>query len=142
MSGPRFDPSQDPAADLLTSPTDLMERLYQRALALYPRRFREAYAPAMRQTFHDALRDKSLPRSTLLTLALRDLVTSLFKEHCAMLRDSLTRPALIFNALVLAGIATGIALALYAIPQHVLRSSLNDPQIQMASDHASILERF
>jgi hypothetical protein len=119
-----------------------MERLYQRALVLYPGPFRDAYASAMRQTFHDALRDKFLPRSTLVTLAVRDLLTSLFKEHCAMLRDSLTRPALIFNALVLAGIATGIALALYAIPQHVLRSSLNDPQIQMAGDLAAILERF
>lgn len=59
-----------------------------------------------------------------------------------MLRDSLTRPALVFNALVLAGIATGVALALYAIPQHVLRSGLNDPQIQMAGDLAAILDRY
>ena len=58
-----------------------------------------------------------------------------------MLRDSLTRPALIFNALVLAGIATGVALALYAIPQHVLRSGVNDPQIQLAGDVASRLEQ-
>ena len=58
-----------------------------------------------------------------------------------MLRDSLARPAIVFNALVLAGIATGVALALYAIPQHVLRSGLNDPQIQMASDLAVRLEQ-
>ena len=59
-----------------------------------------------------------------------------------MLRDSLTRPALVFNALVLAGIATGVALALYAIPQHVLRSGLNDPQIQMADDLAATLDHY
>ena len=59
-----------------------------------------------------------------------------------MARDSFTRPALVFNALVLAGIATGVALALYAIPQHVLRSGLNDPQIQMAGDLAATLDRF
>lgn len=142
MNDPRFDPSAGPTAAPPDSQTDLMERLYQRALVLYPEPFREAYAPAMRQTFRDALHDRFLSRSTLLMLAVRDLVTSLCKEHCAMLRDSLTRPALIFNALVLAGIATGIALALYAIPQHILRSSLNDPQIQMAGDLAAILERF
>jgi hypothetical protein len=95
----------------------------------------------MHQAFRDAFRDKSFPRRKLIPLVLRDLITSLFKEHIAMPRDSLTRPALVFNALVLAGIATGIALALYAIPQHLLRSGLNDPQIQLAGDTAARLER-
>jgi hypothetical protein len=94
----------------------------------------------MQQAFRDARGDKALPRSALIPLVLRDLITSLFKEHIAMLRDSLTRPAIVFNALVLAGIATGVALALYAIPQHVLRSGLNDPQIQLAGDTAARLE--
>ena len=129
----------------LTGPcqaASFFERLYDRALRLYPQAFREVYAPAMRQAFRDALRDESLPRRTLIPLILCDLATSLVKEHIAMLRDSILRPALVFNALVLAGIATGIALAFYAIPQHVLRSGLNDPQIQMATDLATTLERF
>ena len=58
-----------------------------------------------------------------------------------MVRDSFTRPALLFNALVLAGIATGVGLALYAIPQQVLRNGLNDPQIQMAGDLEARLEQ-
>jgi hypothetical protein len=120
----------------------LIQDLYSRALRLYPRPFRQTYAPAMQQAFRDALRDQSLPRRAVLPLILRDLFTSLLKEHFAMLRDSLARPALIFNALVLAGIATGVALALYAIPQHVLRSGLNDPQIQMATDVAAKLESY
>jgi len=119
-----------------------MERFYGLALRLYPAVFREAYAPAMLQAFRDALRDEQLPRGSLFRLVVRDLVTSLLKEHMGMLRDSLTRPALVFNALVLAGIATGVALALYAIPQHVLRSGLNDPQIQMAGDLATTLDRL
>lgn len=119
----------------------LMQALYSRALCLYPAPFRQIYAPAMRQAFRDALRDPSLRRRAMLPLIFRDLITSLMKEHFAMLRDSLARPALIFNALVLAGIATGVALALYAIPQHVLRSGLNDPQIQMATDLAATLDR-
>ena len=119
-----------------------IERLYRRALRLYPASFRATYATAMHQAFYDALRDKGLRRRDLLFLIPCDLFTSLVKEHIAMLRDSITRPVLVFNALVLAGIATGVALALYAIPQHVLRSGLNDPQIQMASDLAAKLERY
>ena len=50
-----------------------------------------------------------------------------------MMSESLARPALVFNALVLAGISTVLALALYAIPQQVLRQGLNDPQIAIAT---------
>ena len=58
-----------------------------------------------------------------------------------MLRASLARPALLFNAAVLAGISTVLALALYAIPQQVLRLGANDPQVQMAGDLAARLEQ-
>ena len=121
---------------------NFVERTYAAAIRLYPSTFREVYAAAMRQAFHDALRDATLPRRTLLRFMIRDLISSLTEEHMAMLRESIARPVLIFNALVLAGIATGVALALYAIPQHVLRSGLNDPQIQMAGDLASLLDRY
>jgi hypothetical protein len=95
----------------------------------------------MHQAFRDAVGDKTLPRRQLVRLILLDLITSLLKERLSMLRDSLSRPAIVFNALVLAGIATGVALALYAIPQHVLRSGLNDPQIQLAGDTAARIEQ-
>jgi hypothetical protein len=119
-----------------------LESMYSRALRLYPARFRYAHAESMRQTFRDALRDASLPRRQLIPLVLRDFLTSIVKEHLSMLRDTFARPALIFNALILAALATGLALALYAIPQQVLRQGANDPQIQMATDLATILERF
>ncbi len=57
-----------------------------------------------------------------------------------MFRELYARPALIFNAIILAGIASGIALALYAIPQQVLRNGANDPQIQLATDAVARLE--
>jgi hypothetical protein len=95
----------------------------------------------MRQTLRDALRDRSLSRRTLIPLVLRDLVTSLAKEHLAMLRDTFLRPALLFNAMVLAAISTVLALALYTIPQQVLRQGANDPQIQLAGDLAARLEQ-
>jgi hypothetical protein len=118
-----------------------LERIYAQTLRLYPTRFRAAHGAAMRQTFRDALRDSSLSRRVLIPLVLRDLVTSLAKEHLAMLRDTFLRPALLFNAVVLAAISTVLALALYTIPQQVLRQGANDPQIQLAGDLAARLEQ-
>jgi hypothetical protein len=117
------------------------ERLYALALRLYPERFREAHGPAMRQTFRDALNDSKLPRRVLIPMVLWDLAASLAKEHVAMLRDTFARPALLYNALVLTGLSTGLALALYAIPQQVLRQGANDPQIAMATDLVAVFER-
>jgi hypothetical protein len=117
-----------------------LEGLYALALHLYPVRFQEAYAPAMRQSFRDALEDCGLARRTLIPLVVRDLITSLFKEHFAMLYDTFARPALVYNALVLIALSTGLALALNTIPQQVLRQGANDPQIAMAGDLAARLE--
>ena len=58
-----------------------------------------------------------------------------------MLRETFARPALLYNALVLTGLSTGLALALYAIPQQVLRQGANDPQIAMAGDLVVRLEQ-
>jgi hypothetical protein len=95
----------------------------------------------MLQAFRDARADHTLDRNALLRLTLRDLLISLIKEHFAMQRDTFTRPALVFNALVLSGIATVLALALYGIPQSVLRSGANDPQVQLAGDLAAHLQQ-
>lgn len=118
-----------------------LEGAYAQALRLYPPAFRREYAAPMRQAFRDALCDTSLPRAVLLRAVVKDLVLSIVKEHLAMLRDVYGRPALLYNAAILAGIATGIAFALYAIPQHLLRSGANDPQIEMATNLAARLER-
>jgi hypothetical protein len=117
-----------------------MENLYARALRLYPARFAEAYAPAMQQSFRDALQDRTLARGELIPLVFRDLVTSLLEEYFAMLYETFGRPALVYNALVLIGLSTGLALALYTIPQQVLRQGANDPQIAIAGDLAARLE--
>jgi hypothetical protein len=118
-----------------------VEKLYNLALRLYPERFRLAHRPAMLQAFRDAWRDASLPRRQLCSLIVSDLAKSLVKEHVAMIRDAFGRPALLFNAVVLAGISTVLALFLYAIPQQVLRLGANDPQIAMAGDAAARLEQ-
>lgn len=120
---------------------DRAEKIYALVLKLYPRQFREAYAIPMRRAFRDAWSDGALSRCHLLNLVAKDLITSLIKEYLKMFRETYARPALIFNAVILAGISTGIALALYAIPQQVLRNGANDPQIQMATDLAARLDR-
>lgn len=122
----------------LTSSANL-QQMYAAALRLYPAEFYRSYGAQMQQAFADALGDESLLRSALLFTTLTDLVTSICKEHLRMLREAFVRPALLFNALVLSGIATILALALYAIPQQVLRNGANDPQIQMATDLAAFL---
>jgi hypothetical protein len=123
------------------SGVDRLESLYAFALRLYPAAFREKYTATMRQTFRDALGDSSLYRCDLILMVLRDLLTSILKEQLLMLREVFIRPALIFNALVLAGLATVLALALYAIPLQVLRRGADDPQITLAGDMAAKLEQ-
>jgi len=120
---------------------DRMEFLYALAIRLYPEAFRMRFAASMRRAFRDALEDSSLSRRSLIPLVVRDLATSLAKEHFSMLRDIFARPALVFNALILTALASGLALALYAIPQQVLRQGANDPQIAIADDLAAKLEQ-
>ena len=121
---------------------DRIERLYAFALRLYPKRFRDAYGSTMLQAFSDARADGSLSGRALARLILIDLVTSAAKEHLAMLREVFGRPALLFNAIVLAGISTILGLALYEIPLQVLRLGANDPQIEMASNLAVYLNQY
>ena len=118
-----------------------LESAYSLVLRLYPESFRYAYTESMRQTFRDALRDASLPQRKLIPLILRDCLTSIIKEHLIMLRDTFARPVLVFNALVLTGLATVLALALYAIPQQVLRRGADDPQVEMADNLVFQLEQ-
>jgi len=121
---------------------DRIERLYALALWLYPARFRSAFGPAMGQAFRDARTDATISRAEFARVILSDLAVSLAKEHLAMLREAFGRPALLFNAVVLAGISTILSLALYAIPQQVLRQGLNDPQIEIATNLATVLDRY
>ena len=122
--------------------SDRVERIYSIALRLYPKRFRNSYGSAMLQAFRDARADRSLSHGVVARTILKDLIVSLVKEHLAMLREAFGRPALLFNAFVLTGISTILALALYAIPQQVLRQGANDPQIAMATDLAVYLNQY
>ena len=116
--------------------TTLIAHCYNAAIWLYPIQFREGYGPVMQQTLQDALADPEFPRSALVPTLVVDLAQSLIKENIAMMADTFARPALLFNALVLAALSTILALAMYAIPQQVLRQGAYDPQVELAGNAA------
>jgi len=106
-----------------------IERAYAASLWLYPASFRESYADAMLQSLRDALADSNLSRLALLRTLLKDLIQSLIKENLAMLRETISRPTLFYNALVLIALCTAICLGFVVIEQQALRQSANDPQL-------------
>jgi len=118
-----------------------IEGAYRAAIRLYPATFRESYADAMLQSLRDALADSSLPRPALLLTLLKDLTQSLIKENLSMLRETISRPTLLYNALVLIALCTAMSLGFVIIEQQSLRQSANDPQIGMATDLASHLAK-
>jgi hypothetical protein len=63
----------------------LGERVYGLVVDLYPRRFREQFGWSMKQTFRDLLDDPVMPTSRIWLSVLRDLGSSLFREHLANL---------------------------------------------------------
>lgn len=93
------------------------------------------------QSLRDALADSDLPTPALLRTLLKDLVQSLIKENLTMLRDTFSRPALLYNALVLIALFTALSLGFVIMEQNALRMSANDPQMGLASDLASRLQR-
>jgi len=118
----------------------LIQRVYDWALRFYPHQFRSNYQAQMLQCLRDAMADPQLSQRTLLSILIFDLSRSLVKENLAMLRDAFARPALIYNALVLAALSTVLALGFYAVPQTLLRQSLNDPQIELTGNLASEIQ--
>jgi hypothetical protein len=118
-----------------------IERAYEFALYLYPVSFRKCYADAMIQSLRDALADSSLPRTAFLRTLVKDLIQSLIKENLSMLRETVSRPVLLYNALILIALFSALSLGLVITEQQSLRLSAEDPQLGMASDLASRLAR-
>jgi hypothetical protein len=116
-----------------------VEDFYRLALYLYPVRFRERNQEAMMQSLRDALFDCDLPRPALLQTLVKDLLESIIKENFAMLRETISRPILLYNALVLLALFTVLSLGFVVIEQQALRQSANDPQLGMAADLAGRL---
>jgi hypothetical protein len=116
-----------------------IEYSYRLALYLYPVCFRERNQAAMMQSLRDALADGDLPRPALLQTLLKDIIESLLKENFVMLRETISRPILLYNALVLLALFTVLSLGFVVIEQQAMRQSANDPQLGMAADLADRL---
>ena len=116
-------------------------RLYAVALSLYPVSFRKRYGESMQQTLRDAIADHELTSHDFIKMLAKDLPKSLLKENLAMFRETLSRPALIYNALVLIALCTALSLGFLIIEQQSLRQSANDPQLGMATDLVARLNR-
>jgi hypothetical protein len=114
---------------------------YQLAICLYPQQFRKSYETAMMQSIRDALADPKLPRPAFLRTLLKDLIQSLIKENLSMLRETVSRPVLLYNALILMALFSALTLGFVIIEQNSLRQSANDPQLGMAADLVSRLAR-
>jgi len=125
---------------LFRSP-DFLLLVYKLAICFYPVRFREAYCAAMMRSLRDAIDDCELPNSILVRTLLKDLLVSIPKENLAMLRDTLSRPLLLYNALILAALSTLLSFGLAVIPQQVLRLGANDPQVEITGNLKVLLEQ-
>ena len=58
-----------------------------------------------------------------------------------MLRDTLSRPLLLYNALILAALSTVLSFGLAVIPQQVLRLGANDPQVEITGNFKASLQQ-
>jgi hypothetical protein len=113
-----------------------IEWSYGRVIRLYPVAFYECHGEAMKQSLRDAVADSELRRDNLLRILLKDLIQSLIKENFAMSIETFSRPALLYNALVLGALCTALSLGFLVIEQQSLRQTANDPQLGMATDLA------
>jgi hypothetical protein len=94
----------------------------------------------MLQSLRDALADPGLPKAILVPTLLSDLTESLVKENLAVLQETFSRPAMIYNALLLAALSTVFCFGFSLLPQQVLRQQANDPQLELAGNLAVRLE--
>src|SRR5450631_938999 len=119
------------------------ERIYARALVLYPSHFRRAYSEPLRQSLHDAITDvHDHPHRTLLPLCwfiVVDLVTSAIKERVSVMPGTLARRPILFHALTVALIISLLGGFAMIFSQQLLRRGADQPQTQMANDAASLL---
>jgi hypothetical protein len=120
-----------------------IERVYARALLLYPSQFSRAYSEPMRQSLHDAITDlRNDPHRALLPFCcfiVVDLVTSAIKERLSVMPATLGRRPILFHALTVAFVITLLGGFAMIFSQQLLRRGADQPQTQMVNDAAALL---
>lgn len=117
------------------TPRNLILRAYLRALSLYPPDFQEHNAAEMMRCAREMMAESRSPMRSASTLAI-DLFQSLITEHFTMTANLKTIPQLAIVFIL----TTFIAATAFFIAQQVLRTSADDPQIQLAEDGARQLD--
>jgi hypothetical protein len=111
--------------------------VYERALVLYPPRFRRQYRDQMLQTLRDAHDDRKSASVRFWLHAYFDLVRSAFTEHRMTLRTELLQQPVLVHALSLGLILTVLGGVAAVTMQQMLRRGADQPQIDMVNYYAS-----
>jgi hypothetical protein len=122
---------------LMMNRDSLPVRLYSLALLIYPRRLRQEHCGQMLQTLRDARADHRAGSLRFWSRVYFDLLESSLLERTYMLRESVFRRPVMFHALVLAVIFSGLGLSAAMVMQQMLRRGADQPQIDMAKWYAA-----
>ena len=111
--------------------------VYERALVLYPPRFRSQYRDQMLQALRDAHDDRKTNTVRFWLSAYFDLVRSACAEHMMTLRTKVFKQPVLVHALSLGLILTLLGGIAAVTMQQMLRRGADQPQIDMVNDYAS-----
>lgn len=124
----------------------LGERVYGLLVDLYPKPFQEQFGWSMKQTFRDLLDDPDMPTPRIWLSVLRDLSSSLFREHLANLTGGrfMTRfplPAGALRVAMLVVLIGATPLATGAVGYYLGRSQVQpvaEPTSYPGADQATV----
>jgi hypothetical protein len=112
----------------------MTERFYRAAIRMYPPAFRARNDEELLLAFRDLRADMTDRRLKFWIRIAKDLTISITQENIHMLNGRGIERVLVLQSALMAVIVTLVALMSYVVGQQVLRSTANDPQIQMAHD--------
>jgi hypothetical protein len=112
----------------------MTERFYRAAIRMYPPEFHDRNDQELLLAFRDLRADMTdRPLRFWIRIA-QDLAISITEENIRMLNGRGIERVLVLQSALMAVIVTLVAPMSYVVGQQVLRSTANDPQVQMAHD--------
>jgi hypothetical protein len=112
------------------------ESLYRAVIRMYPPEFHARNDRELVLAFHDLRADMSGQPFRFWIRIVKDLTISIIQENIRMLNGRGIERVLVLQSALTAVVVTMVTLMSYIVGQQVLRSTANDPQVQMAHDAA------
>jgi hypothetical protein len=112
----------------------MTESLYRAAIRMYPPDFHARNVQELLLAFRDLRADMTGQPFRFWIRIAKDLTISIIQENIRMLNARGIERVLVLQSALMAVIVTLVALMSYVVGQQVLRSTANDPQVQMAHD--------